>query len=255
MNNYNQAYGQQNMNMNMNMHHPTLSNQTFIQNNNNNHLNGFNLNQMQYYSSSPNIHKNQNNNYDAFVPPSPQSMAEQTKFRDWRSKRQLIDDEKRNKAEEMKVMDDAEKKEAERKRVEWLKSTSNGNNALKRLSAKRRTKSTGSILKRQNDFMNQPLKVGYMQKEGKIRKSWKRRWFVLQLDGKIKYYKDQNSKKEIATIDCNGATRIVKQSWGSDKQWGLKLFTPDRNWKFMCISIGEQNSWHQAFQNIINVKK
>ena len=261
-NNFNHRNNGNNNNMNMghNRHFSSNNNgnnynRNVPQNNNNNN---FNLRQMQHqFMSTPNLHSN---NTNSFVPPSPQDFAEQQKYNNWKSKRKLMDDEKAKGAQEMKALDDIKIKEAEWKKQQWLNGGNvhsafdKGNNGLMQKKNHRRTKSTGSILKKQNDYLQQPLKVGYMLKEGKFVKSWKRRWFVLRVNGKMSYYKTQNAKKPISTFDCNKATKIINQKWGN-KQWGLVLFTPNRNWKFVCTNSEERKGWFQAFSNCITVRK
>ena len=51
---------------------------------------------------------------------------------------------------------------------------------------------------RQSGSFKKPLKTGYLTKQGAVRKSWLRRFFVVRADYKIEYYEDEEAS-------CGGA--------------------------------------------------
>merc|ERR1719464_923861 len=76
------------------------------------------------------------------------------------------------------------------------------------------------------------LKRGYLKKEGKVFKSWKKRWFILQNNGKVSYYHDHKDlNKPIATFDVRGYTKLIRSTKIKNC---IILCTTERNWKFVC---------------------
>eukprot|EP01084_Bolivina_argentea_P311197 538636_1 len=89
------------------------------------------------------------------------------------------------------------------------------------------------------------IKKGYLKKEGKLFKSWKQRWFLLQNNGCVSYYGNHRDlSKPIATFSIIDAN-IIKSS---KVQHGIILCTLQRNWKFVCPSEKSRNEWCAAFE-------
>merc|ERR1719362_2221378 len=85
-------------------------------------------------------------------------------------------------------------------------------------------------------------KQGYMMKEGKMVKSWKRRWFVLQRNGVMSYFHNEKEEHPIATFNVKRLTKLMHKSWSktNKKRYGIKLYTPHRNWKFLAKDNAER---------------
>jgi len=100
------------------------------------------------------------------------------------------------------------------------------------------------------------LRKGYMQKEGKMVKSWKRRWFVLQKNGKMSYYHSKNDTAPIASFNVKNMTKLMNKSWSktNKKRYGIKVYTPHRNWKFLCADNKERIAWLNAFEIVSGTK-
>eukprot|EP00485_Elphidium_margaritaceum_P003965 CAMPEP_0202686588 /NCGR_PEP_ID=MMETSP1385-20130828/2332_1 /ASSEMBLY_ACC=CAM_ASM_000861 /TAXON_ID=933848 /ORGANISM="Elphidium margaritaceum" /LENGTH=706 /DNA_ID=CAMNT_0049341193 /DNA_START=138 /DNA_END=2258 /DNA_ORIENTATION=+ len=103
---------------------------------------------------------------------------------------------------------------------------------------------------------NAIAKQGWMQKEGKVMKTWRRRWFVLRHDGVISYFHNQNEENPIAQFSAKQATRLVNKSWSKSnkKRFGIKLYTPHRDWKFLCVNQETREEWIAALEKVSGVK-
>merc|ERR1712113_349572 len=99
-------------------------------------------------------------------------------------------------------------------------------------------------------------KEGYMQKEGKMIKSWRRRWFVLQNNGIMSYYHDEHEENPIARFNCKDLTKLLNKSWSKSnkKRYGIKVYTPHRNWKFLCANNDQRAEWIQSFESVSGKK-
>lgn len=100
------------------------------------------------------------------------------------------------------------------------------------------------------------LKQGYMQKEGKMVKSWKKRYFVLQKNGVMSYYHNNKENVPIAKFNVKDMTKLMNKSWSktNKKRYGIKVYTPHRNWKFLCADNKERISWLSAFEIVSGTK-
>ena len=100
------------------------------------------------------------------------------------------------------------------------------------------------------------LRAGYMQKEGKMVKSWKKRWFVLQKNGVVSYYHNKDEQVPIASFNVKNMTKLMNKSWSktNKKRYGIKVYTPHRNWKFLCSDNKERVAWLGAFEIVSGTK-
>ena len=104
--------------------------------------------------------------------------------------------------------------------------------------------------------MDAIAKQGYMMKEGKMWRSWKKRWFVLQNNGIMSYYHNEQESNPIARFNCKENTKLLNKSWGTSnkKRYGIKLYTPHRNWKFFTQNNDERQEWIKAFEQVSGTK-
>jgi calcium-dependent protein kinase len=96
------------------------------------------------------------------------------------------------------------------------------------------------------------VKQGYMQKEGKMIKSWRRRWFVLQNNGVMSYYHNEHESTPLGRFNVKQLTRLLNKSWSKSnkKRYGIKVYTPHRNWKFLLINNQQRLDRIKAFETV-----
>merc|ERR1712048_1387734 len=100
------------------------------------------------------------------------------------------------------------------------------------------------------------VKTGYMQKEGKMIKSWKKRYFTLDANGVLKYYQDKSETTPISQVNVKSLTKLMNKSWSktNKKRYGIKLYTPHRNWKFLLVNNDQRAEWMAAFEQVSGKK-
>jgi len=96
------------------------------------------------------------------------------------------------------------------------------------------------------------IRSGWLQKEGGLYHSWKKRFFVARNEADsfvIDYYSDDKCKDQKGSINCCGY-RATKDS--SKKPNGIKLTPWDderRPWFIQCETPEEQTEWMSVFEN------
>jgi len=96
------------------------------------------------------------------------------------------------------------------------------------------------------------VKEGWMYKQGGFVKTWRNRWFELQNNGIISYYHNPNEDYPIARFNCLHFTELKNKAWGksAQKKFGIKMYTPHRDWKFLCKDEEERKAWVQKFREV-----
>merc|ERR1719474_2448813 len=110
-------------------------------------------------------------------------------------------------------------------------------------------------VKGQDDVTGKELhivKEGWMYKQGGFVKTWRNRWFELQNNGIISYYHNANEDYPIARFNCLHFTELKNKSWGksAQKKFGIKMYTPHRDWKFLCKNEDERKEWVKKFREV-----
>merc|ERR1712048_1188334 len=110
--------------------------------------------------------------------------------------------------------------------------------------------------KKKNNVKKGVVKQGWMQKEGKMVKSWKKRWFVLDDQGILKYYHNENETEHISQVNVKTTKKLMNKSWSktNKKRYGIKVYTPHRNWKFLLVNNDQRAEWMSAFEKVSGKK-
>eukprot|EP01084_Bolivina_argentea_P276353 471541_1 len=93
--------------------------------------------------------------------------------------------------------------------------------------------------------MNGVLKAGYMKKQGGRIRTWHKRWFVLQNNGVLSYYEDENDDEPIKGFNIKNHTKIANKTYKN--KYGIKIYTEHRDWKFLLENGIERRLWIAAF--------
>nr|XP_020452741.1 arf-GAP with dual PH domain-containing protein 2-like [Monopterus albus] len=106
-----------------------------------------------------------------------------------------------------------------------------------------------------------PLKEGYMEKTGPThREPFKKRWFTLcSMNRKLLYFKTPLDATELGAvfIGTESHSYSVSESTGKSRRgsrwhWGFTLYTPGRQFVFMCEQDKEKKEWLEAFRKVIS---
>eukprot|EP00485_Elphidium_margaritaceum_P013870 CAMPEP_0202726688 /NCGR_PEP_ID=MMETSP1385-20130828/184740_1 /ASSEMBLY_ACC=CAM_ASM_000861 /TAXON_ID=933848 /ORGANISM="Elphidium margaritaceum" /LENGTH=1381 /DNA_ID=CAMNT_0049392915 /DNA_START=63 /DNA_END=4208 /DNA_ORIENTATION=+ len=91
------------------------------------------------------------------------------------------------------------------------------------------------------------VKEGFMSKEGKMFKTWRKRWFILDEKGKLSYYHNQGDEHPIGFVDIKLMQKTQRINFGKNKEFGVQIVTDVRTWKFLCQSEKDLTEWIHAF--------
>merc|ERR1719410_2219644 len=90
------------------------------------------------------------------------------------------------------------------------------------------------------------IREGFMSKEGKMFKTWRKRYFTLSDQGKLTYYHKQGQDNPIGSVDVKKMKKTERCSFGRNKQFGVQIHTDVRVWKFLCQDEKELAEWIHA---------
>jgi hypothetical protein len=92
-------------------------------------------------------------------------------------------------------------------------------------------------------------KKGFLSKESKLIKSWRRRWFILKSDCLCAFKSDdvlnQKPTEQISLSACSSVRALV----GTGKDYILEVETPARTFLLGASSEFERDAWVEAIQD------
>jgi len=91
------------------------------------------------------------------------------------------------------------------------------------------------------------IREGFMSKEGKMFKTWRKRYFTLDDQGKLAYYHNKGDENPIGSVDVKLMKKTERTSFGRNKQFGVQIHTDTRIWKFLCNDEKDLAEWIHAF--------
>eukprot|EP01084_Bolivina_argentea_P206780 352937_1 len=98
-------------------------------------------------------------------------------------------------------------------------------------------KTKTNVINHNNDNI---VKEGSMSKEGEW-KRWKKRYFMLDFQGNIRYYNQQGDKEWVNTFNIKSSKTKIDKS----KKY-LYVTTDIKTWKFQCASDKDLIKWINA---------
>jgi len=87
------------------------------------------------------------------------------------------------------------------------------------------------------------IKQGHLEKEGKVFRTWRKRFFVLTDDGSLKYYDNENDTDAIGQITIDESIETKTVDFSKKKPYGFQLTASGRTWKFVCEDEKEVKEW------------
>ena len=94
-------------------------------------------------------------------------------------------------------------------------------------------------------------KEGYLTKQGRIRKTWKVRWFILR-NTTLGYYKTKQSSRPVARLDLNKAL-AVEHDDSKKKNFCFSIKFPHRTYFIHGSSKEDSCQWVEILQSKLNL--
>jgi len=92
-------------------------------------------------------------------------------------------------------------------------------------------------------------KAGYLQKQGAVVKSWKKRWFQLH-DYTLDYYTKQNGRLK-GSIQLIQVTHVTEVNYPA-KPFCFQVATPQRSYLISCTSQQLRQDWVELIKEMLN---
>jgi hypothetical protein len=96
------------------------------------------------------------------------------------------------------------------------------------------------------------LKSGWMEKKGKKRTNWTRRFFVLTPSELLYYDSDSFDKKKMGAIDVSTATRVDHSQCADAAAHEIEVHTANRSFRLVPADLEEAHKWVVAIANAMH---
>jgi dual adaptor for phosphotyrosine/3-phosphotyrosine/3-phosphoinositide len=84
-------------------------------------------------------------------------------------------------------------------------------------------------------------KEGYLTKLGRIRKTWRVRWFILR-NQYLSYYRTKQHRKPLGTLNLTEAISVDLDN-SKQKEFCFRIIMPSRTWYFLGNSVEDSQQW------------
>ncbi|ETO20327.1 hypothetical protein RFI_16887, partial [Reticulomyxa filosa] len=101
---------------------------------------------------------------------------------------------------------------------------------------------------------NAALKEGWMMKKGAFHKKWRKRWFVMQPNHILKYYKEASSLKPQGSIDLSSILHVGSKEGVEQMKNSFVIKTRDRLWWLACDDEQDKREWVRVFMRLKDTK-
>lgn len=104
------------------------------------------------------------------------------------------------------------------------------------------------------EFWRDPEKAGWMQSQGEVIKSWRRRWFVLKQGFLFRFSGPDisSSTKPRGVVDLSKVTDVSEARDQTSRQNSLKLSTETGYVAYVCDSETELVEWFSALEGAVS---
>lgn len=103
-----------------------------------------------------------------------------------------------------------------------------------------------------DEILKQPLKEGYLDKEGGNYKNWKRRFCRLYPDWTLLYFETPESSEPKGLVDFQDVQNVKPVDKTGEYPNQIEMKTKARNWCFNAGDAKVRDEWVEAFRMLIN---
>ena len=100
------------------------------------------------------------------------------------------------------------------------------------------------------------IRTGWLIKRGRIRKNWKKRWFILKRDGTLSYHpSDVATKSVLGSVDLKALQHVELAAPNSSRTapTTFQLRFPGRVLWLTADSIGSTTNWMDELKKFLNL--
>lgn len=103
--------------------------------------------------------------------------------------------------------------------------------------------------------INNPAKEGYLEKQSRHLKRWKKRWFVLQDSTLHSFKKEKNYENPTESIDLRVFCSVKSSEDYTNRQHSFDVYSADHVFSMVAVSENEKEDWIRAIGRAIVISR
>jgi len=104
-------------------------------------------------------------------------------------------------------------------------------------------------------LINNPQKEGFLEKQSRHLKRWKRRWFVLQDSNLYSFKKEKDYKDPTEIIDLRVFSSVKSSEDYTNKQHSFDVYSTDMVFSMVAATENEKEDWIRAIGRAIVISR